>query len=795
VQDRHKRTRNRRRPTWKGGALAFSLLVTVAVAFSALTGIAWSAGGSRPIDALSTEPVPEPPNLADFVVDRGAAIALGKAFFFDMQAGSDGATACATCHFNAGADSRSKNQVNPKGAPFFDGGANGQLSMASFPTHMLADPNNAASELLSDTKNVVGSQSIVNTKFDHVVPGNAVEVGAPVADKVFSVAGNDVRQVTPRNAPTVINAAFNFREQWDGKAQNVFNGVNVWGDRTPGAKVLDSPTPDQLQPARVEIPNGALASQAVGPMTNAGIMSFAGRGWPDIARKLSSLQPLGEQTVSSTDSVLGPYANPSGKGLNVSYADLIKKAFAPRWWDSTLVVQNPGANQTFVPAPAGQLPANEITQLQANFSLFWGLAVQMYESSLVSDQTPVDQFLAGDKTALTQQEQDGMSVFTGKGQCSTCHAGPELTNAATAAVTQSPITDGTDTGFENIGVRDPSEDVGLGGVDVNNNPLSMAGAPAGAVDGMFKIPGLRNVALTAPYFHNGSAGTLQQVVEFYNRGGNVDAPNRAGEIKPLNLSDTEKADLVAFLQALTDPRVLHQQAPFDHPELLIPNGASGDTASVATSAPGVAADEYLELPAIGAGGATTLIQPFPNNPFLPGFLQALPAGSFQPVTGAVPPAAPAPAGASPAAPATPAAPAPAAPTTDTPSAPAASQPVASTPPAATAHAVKPAVTRTRSIATVTASIKLKRAARLRIRALDSKGKHRLVLLAGSRVGTVVSRHDAYAISARMAHGGKLTLRLRLARAQLVSGRKFRVLVDTMGRRHAIATARLDVVAP
>jgi cytochrome c peroxidase len=766
--------------------------VTVAVAFSALTGIAWSAGGSRPIDALSTAPVPEPPNLGDFVVDRGAAIALGKAFFWDMQAGSDGITACATCHYNAGADSRSKNQVNPKGAPFFDGGANGQLTMANFPTHQLADPNNAASQLLADTKNVVGSQSIVNTKFDHVVPGSAVEAGTPVPDKVFAVGGNNVRQVTPRNAPTVINAAFNFREQWDGKAQNVFNGVNVWGDRTPGAKVLDAPTPDQLQPTRLEISNAALASQAVGPMTNAGIMSFAGRGWPDIARKLTSLQPLGEQTVSSSDSVLGPYANTSGKGLNVSYADLIEKAFAPRWWDSTLVVQNPGPNQTFVTAPTGALPANEITQLQANLSLFWGLAVQMYESSLVSDQTPVDKFLTGDKSALTQQEQDGMGVFTGKGQCSDCHAGPELTNAATAAVTQSPLTNGADTGFENIGVRDPSEDVGLGGLDVNNNPLSMAGAPAGAVNGMFKIPGLRNVALTAPYFHNGSAATLEQVVEFYNRGGNVDAPNKASEIKPLNLSDTEKADLVAFLQALTDPRVLHQQAPFDHPELLLPNGASGDTTSVATSAPGVAADEYLELPAVGAAGAAQL-QPFPNNPFVPGFLQALPAGSFQPVTGAVPPAAPAPAGADPSAPATPAAPA--APAADTPAAPAASQPATSTPAAPATTATKPAVTRTRAVATVTASMKLKRAARLRIRALDGKGRRRLVLLAGSRVGRIVSRHDAYAISVRVARGGKLTLRLRIAQAQLASGRQFRILVDTMGRRGAIATARLNVVAP
>jgi cytochrome c peroxidase len=792
VQDTFGKKRNPR-PSWRSVTLTLFVVVCTAVAVSALTGLAWSAGGSRPLDPLSSEPVPEPSNLADFVVDRSAAIALGKAFFWDMQAGSDGVTACATCHYSAGADARSKNQVNPKGAPFFDGGANGQLSMADFPTHRLADPDNAASELLADTKNVVGSQSIANTKFVAVVPGSAVETGTPVADKVFSVGGNNVRQVTARNAPSVINAAFNFREQWDGKAQNVFNGVNVWGDRTPGAKVLQAPTPDQLAPVRVEIPDAPLASQAVGPMTNAGIMSFAGRGWKDIALKLTSLRPLGEQAVSPSDSVLGPYADPSGKGLRVSYADLIQRAFAPRWWNSNLVVQNPGASQTFVPRPTGPLPANEITLLEANFSLFWGLAVQMYEASLVSDQTPVDRFLAGDHSALTKQEQSGMGVFTGKGQCSDCHAGPELTNAASAAVKATPLTpDGTDMGFANLGVRDPGEDVGLGGVDVNGNPLSMAGGPAGSVDGMFKIPGLRNVALTAPYFHNGSAGTLRQVVEFYNRGGNVDAPNKASEIKPLSLSEQEKQDLVAFLEALTDPRVLLQQAPFDHPELLIPNGASGDTKSVATSAPGVAADEYLELPAVGAGGAAR-IQLFPNNPFLPGFLQPMPAGSFQPAAAA--PAAPAPA---PAAPASGSAPAPApapAPAATGGSATGQSAPAPAATPAVPTPVAAPTVTHTRAVATVSASLQLKQPARLRVRALDAKGKQQLVLLAGSRLGRVVSRSDAYTLSARIGRPGRVTLRLRLAQSDVAHGRTFRILVDTMGRGRIVATARLAVQAP
>ena len=77
-------------------------------------GIPDGGGGLAP---LSTVPVPEPANFADFIRDRGAAIALGKALFWDMQAGSDGKTACATCHFAAGADLRSRNQLNPRVGP------------------------------------------------------------------------------------------------------------------------------------------------------------------------------------------------------------------------------------------------------------------------------------------------------------------------------------------------------------------------------------------------------------------------------------------------------------------------------------------------------------------------------------------------------------------------------------------------------------------------------------------------------------------------------------------------------
>jgi hypothetical protein len=139
------------------------------------------------------------------------------------------------------------------------------------------------------------------------------------------------------------------------------------------------------------------------------------------------------------------------------------------------------------------------------------------------------------------------------------------------------------------------------------------------VQGAFKVPSLRNVALTAPYFHNGDALTLRQVVELYNRGGNVFPVTELDGtiIEPLGIpAPTMTSDeidaLVAFMETLTDERVLYRRAPFDHPQLFVPNGHPGDSsATTDVNGDGLADDLLAIIPAVGAEGGDPL----------PGFLE------------------------------------------------------------------------------------------------------------------------------------------------------------------------------
>ncbi len=168
------------------------------------------------------------------------------------------------------------------------------------------------------------------------------------------------------------------------------------------------------------------------------------------------------------------------------------------------------------------------------------LAIATYERTLYTDQAPVDLANAG-ITPLTPQENNGRNIFVQQVQCAVCHAGP-LTS---------------DNTFRYIGVRPPNEDTGRFQVTGNNGDL-----------GRFKTPSLRNVELRGTFFHNGRFTTLDQVVAFYNRGGDFNAPNKDPAVRPRGLNAQQQADIVAFLKRpLTDPRVAAELPPFDRPTL------------------------------------------------------------------------------------------------------------------------------------------------------------------------------------------------------------------------------------
>ena len=276
-------------------------------------------------------------------------------------------------------------------------------------------------------------------------------------------------------------------------------------------------------------------------------------------------------------------------------------------------------------------------------------------SSPPVSQVPVKINYSVGPTPLTQGQLRGLILFETKAGCVVCHGGPELSNAAVGTVTDVPVERMImeddharvyDTGFYHIGVRPTAEDGGLAGTDpVAGLPLSqseflrqnvckggyetvivpgrrgdgIAPSPMNCNDdiargGFFKTPQLRNVALTAPYFHNGSQLTLEQVVEYYNRGGDFNTVEEVQYMDPdvemLGLTLQDKVDLVDFLRnALTDPRTVAQSAPFDHPQLFMPNGAAVDSNGVPVpdpNQPGQAKDVYLELPAVGAQGGDSI---------------------------------------------------------------------------------------------------------------------------------------------------------------------------------------------
>jgi len=156
-------------------------------------------------------------------------------------------------------------------------------------------------------------------------------------------------------------------------------------------------------------------------------------------------------------------------------------------------------------------------------------AIASFERTVVSARAPFDEWIAGQETAISESAKRGFDLFNTKAECYQCHSGWNF----------------TDDGFHDIGLR--SEDPGRGAILPQAEGVRFAK----------KTPTLRNVNQRAPYMHDGSEATLEQVVRFYNRGGDTKRASLDIHVKPLNLSDDEIKALCDFMSTLTsdDPAI------------------------------------------------------------------------------------------------------------------------------------------------------------------------------------------------------------------------------------------------
>lgn len=152
-----------------------------------------------------------------------------------------------------------------------------------------------------------------------------------------------------------------------------------------------------------------------------------------------------------------------------------------------------------------------------------------FERTIISNNSPFDQWVKGDAKAMTEQQIKGFQLFVGKANCVACHSAPNF----------------TDDGFHNIGLASFGEknpDIGR----FSERPLKL-------MMGAFKTPTLRDISYSAPYFHDGSSHALSDVVEHYAKGGEVKT-NLSPSMEKIELTNADKHDLVMFMQALSSEK-------------------------------------------------------------------------------------------------------------------------------------------------------------------------------------------------------------------------------------------------
>ncbi len=201
---------------------------------------------------------------------------------------------------------------------------------------------------------------------------------------------------------------------------------------------------------------------------------------------------------SLEEQALGPIANPIE--MNLPIEEAVKKLSAIE-----------GYQKRFKEVFGSGVTADNIAK-----------AIAAFERTIVSGSAPYDLFQAGDKSALSAEAQKGMKLFFGKANCSACHNGPHFSDGA----------------FHNLGIGFAAKEPDLGRRKISN---------VEGDHGAFRTPTLREIARTGPYMHDGSLKTLEEVVDYYNKGGTAN-DYLDEEIFPLKLTDDEKKALVTFMK-------------------------------------------------------------------------------------------------------------------------------------------------------------------------------------------------------------------------------------------------------
>lgn len=231
-----------------------------------------------------------------------------------------------------------------------------------------------------------------------------------------------------------------------------------------------------------------------------------GRATPTVINTAyNSLQMWDGRKKSLEDQALGPME------ASVEMNTDMKRMFG-------FLNDNAGYRQLFAVAYPGQPIGPETVSK----------AIASFERTVVSNDSPFDRWVSGDAKAMTPDQVKGFAVFVDpkKGNCAVCHSGANF----------------TDNGFHNLGLASFGGD--------NPDVGRFAQRPLPVLKGAFKTPTVREAANTGPYFHDGSARTLMDVVEHYDRGGDV-RTNLSKDIHPLGLSAEEKRQLVSFMEALS----------------------------------------------------------------------------------------------------------------------------------------------------------------------------------------------------------------------------------------------------